>query len=83
MGHGFLEEALKNGYNVPEDLALIGYDDLPICARHRPTISSIHTDYETLGMVTMEKMKEIFTNPDQQEGVLSLVPVSVEARESS
>lgn len=83
MGHGFLEEALKHGYRVPEDLALIGYDDLPICMRHRPTISSIHTDYETLGMVTMEKMKEVFTNPDQQEGVLSFVPVSLETRESS
>lgn len=83
MGHGFLEEALKNNYNVPKDLALIGYDDLPICTRHRPTISSIHTDYETLGMVTMEKMKEILTNPDQQEGVLSLVPVNLEVRESS
>lgn len=83
MGHGFLEEALKNGYSVPEDVALIGYDDMPICTRHRPTISSIHTDFETLGMVTMEKMKEIFTNPDQQEGVLSLVPVSVKGRKSS
>lgn len=83
MGHGFLEEALKNDYRVPEDLALVGYDDLPICIRHRPTISSIHTDYEKLGMVTMEKMKEIFTNPDQQEGILSFVPVNLKARESS
>lgn len=83
MGHGFLEEALKHNYRVPEDLALVGYDDLPICTRHRPTISSIHTDYEKLGLVTMEKMKEIFTNPDQQEGVLSLVPVTLKARESS
>lgn len=67
MGHGFLEEALKNDYCIPEDLALIGYDDMPICTRHHPTISSVHTNYESLGMVTMEKMKKIFTNPDQQE----------------
>lgn len=83
MGHAFLEEALANGYNVPEDLALIGHDDLPICRRHRPTISSIHTDYEKLGLVTMEKMKEILSNPEQQQGVLSLVPVTVASRESS
>ena len=83
MGHGFLEEALKKGYNVPEDLALVGYDDLPICNRHRPSISSVHTDYESLGNVTMEKMKEILANPNQQEGILSLVPVRIEHRESS
>ena len=83
MGHGFLEEALKKGYQVPEDLALVGYDDLPICSRHRPSISSVHTDYESLGNVTMEKMKEILANPNQQEGILSLVPVRIEHRESS
>jgi DNA-binding LacI/PurR family transcriptional regulator len=83
MGHGFLEEALDFGYNVPEDLALIGFDDLPICTRHRPTISSIHTDYEKLGKVTIEKMKEMLANPNQQDGILSLVPVSLKHRESS
>ncbi len=83
MGHAFLEEALANDYRVPEDLALIGHDDLPICRRHRPTISSIHTDYEKLGLVTMEKMKEVLSNPEQQQGVLSLVPVTVAPRESS
>lgn len=83
MGHAFLEEALAKGYNVPEDLALMGHDDLPICQRHRPTISSIHTDYEKLGLVTMEKMKEVLSNPEQQQGVLSLVPVTVAPRESS
>ncbi|MCW9706509.1 LacI family DNA-binding transcriptional regulator [Fodinibius salsisoli] len=83
MGHGFLEEALALGYKVPGDLALIGFDDLPICMRHRPTISSIHTDYKKLGKVTIEKMKEMLANPDQQEGILSFVPVSLKHRESS
>lgn len=83
MGHAFLEEALDRGYSVPDELALVSFDDLPICQRHRPTISSIHTDYEKLGLVTVEKMKELLDNPDQQEGVLSLVPVHLNVRESS
>lgn len=83
MAHAFLEEAMINGYKVPEDIAVIGYDDLPICNRHRPQITSIHTDYEKLGMVTMEKLKEIIANPALQQGVLSLVPVSLEVRDSS
>lgn len=83
MGHAFLEEALARGYKVPEELALVSFDDLPICQRHRPAISSIHTDYKKLGLVTVEKMKELLANPDQQDGVLSLVPVHLNARESS
>lgn len=83
MGHAFLEEALDHGYKVPEDLALVSYDDLPICERHRPAISSIHTDYKKLGLVTIEKMKEVLANPDQQQGVLSLVPVHLNVRQST
>lgn len=83
MGHAFLEEAIKHNYNIPDDIALIGYDDMPICRRHQPTISSVNTDYEKLGVITMEKIKEMIKNPGQRQGVLSLVPVTVEARQSS
>ena len=83
MCHAFMEEALMHNYDVPEDIAVIGYDDLPICERHRPSISSIHTDYEKLGEVTMEKLKELLSNPKQEKGVLSLVPVTLSKRESS
>lgn len=83
MCHAFMEEALMHGYNVPGDIAMIGYDDLPICERHRPTITSIHTDYQKLGEVTMEKLKELLSNPKQEKGVLSLVPVTLSKRESS
>lgn len=83
MCHGFMEEALLQGYQFPGDIAITGFDDLPICQRHRPTISSVHTDYKQLGCITMEKMREIITNPNQTDGVLSLVPVSLIVRNSS
>lgn len=83
MCHGFMEEALVNGHQFPDDIAIIGFDDLPICERHRPKISSVHTNYKKLGSVTMEAMREIISNPKQQKGVLSLVPVELKVRESS
>lgn len=83
MGHAFIEEAIVYGYDIPGDIAVVGYDDLPICERHHPSISSIHTDYKKLGGVTLEKLKDILTNPKQEKGVLSLVPVDLEVRESS
>lgn len=83
MCHAFMEEALMYGYDVPGDIAFVGYDDLPICERHRPTISSIFTDYQKLGEVTMEKLKELLSNPNQDKRMLSMVPVTLAQRESS
>jgi len=83
MCHAFMEEALLHGYNVPGDIAIVGYDDLPICKRHRPSISSVHTNYQKLGEVTMAKLKEVLSNPKQEKGVLSMVPDTLMERESS
>lgn len=83
MCHAFMETALQEGYTFPDDIAIVGYDDLPICTRHRPTISSIHTDYNQLGEVAMGRLRETILKPEQGRGVLSLVPVTLKSRESS
>ena len=83
MCHGFMEAARYQGIQVPDELAVIGYDDLPMCVHSHPLISSIKTDFEKLGSVTMNAMKEKILNPDRQLGILSLIPVSISARESS
>lgn len=83
MAHAFMEEAMAKGYRFPDDIAIVGYDDLPLCTRNRPTISSIHTDYERLGTVTVDMIKELLSSPENQEGITTFVPVSLEARESS
>lgn len=83
MCKAFIKEAMVEGYRFPEDIAIVGFDDLPICERHRPTISSVHTDYELLGKVSIQKMKEMLAHSDKPKSLLSLVPVELNIRESS
>jgi DNA-binding LacI/PurR family transcriptional regulator len=83
MCHGFMQEAMVKGYHFPEDIAIVGFDDLPLCRRHRPRISSVHTDYEELGGVSIQRMKELLASPKQPRTLLSLVPTTLIQRESS
>lgn len=83
MSHGFIQDAMVKGYNFPNDIALVGFDDLPLCKRHRPQISSVHTNYEELGAVSIQRLKELMANPKRPTSVLSLVPTTLMARESS
>ena len=83
MASGFLQTATKYGCKIPEDVGLIGYDDLPHNMYTNPTISSIHTDYEKLGNATIKALLERVDKTDLRSNLLSLVPVSVSHKESS
>lgn len=83
MSNGFMEAAKQHGYNFPDDIALIGFDDLPLCRHNQPSISSVSTDFEELGQATMRIMREKLSNPNLKTNMVSFVPVSIAARESS
>lgn len=83
MCKAFMKEAMVEGYTFPEDIAIVGFDDLPACKHHRPTISSVHTDHNMLGETSIRKMKEMLANSQYPKSLLSLVPVTLNVRESS
>jgi len=83
MATGFLEAARVAGIRIPEELAILGYDDLPMCRHSQPAISSIRTDFEALAQTTLRVLKERITDPDHPTGIQSLIPVSLMHRQSS
>ena len=83
MANGFMESAKRQGIQFPADVAIIGYDDLPVCRHNQPTISSIKTDYEALGMTTMKLLRELVKTHGNSSNMLSFVSVSLCHRESS
>lgn len=83
MANGFMESAKGTGTNFPEDVAIMGYDNLPVCRHNHPTISSIDTDYEALGMATMKRLRDSVSNAGEENNMLSFVSVSVVHREST
>lgn len=82
---GFMQQAILDGLKIPDDVAIASYDDLPICNYHNPTITSVHTDYETLAKNILEMLAERLQNENgtPHTGYTKLVPVSLKVRESS
>ncbi|RNC83908.1 MAG: LacI family transcriptional regulator [Balneola sp.] len=83
MAVGFMEAASKFGYRFPDDIAIAGYDNLPICETHYPKITSVDTDYIRLGENTLDNLLSRIGRDDEHQGIVSMVPVSLKIRESS
>jgi DNA-binding LacI/PurR family transcriptional regulator len=83
MANAFLEAARMSGVRIPEDVAIMGYDDLPMSRHSHPEISSIRTDFAVLARTTLRTLKERILNPEYPVGIQSLIPVSLSSRTST
>lgn len=53
MALGFLHAAHDRGLRVPEDLSVIGFDDLPESAHFSPPLTTVRQDFTALGRQAM------------------------------
>lgn len=49
IASGVISEVNKRGFRIPEDISVIGYDDLPIAAQLNPPLTTIRQDRMDLG----------------------------------
>lgn len=66
MAAGAVEECKKRGYRVPEDISIVGFDDLPIAKSTVPPITTIRQERSSLGKCAYFIL----------EGLMSGVPMS-------
>ena len=72
---------LAHGLRVPEDIAFVGFDDIPAAAHSTPPLSTVAVDKEALGRRGVELLLEDHPNPLAQTD--SLMSVEFIARASS
>lgn len=68
------------GLRVPEDVSVVGYDDLEISTYYHPSLTSIHQDRHEGGRILVERLLAR-VNGESAESVL--LPTKIIVRESS
>jgi DNA-binding LacI/PurR family transcriptional regulator len=56
MALGALQAARQLGIGIPQDLGIVGFDDIPEAAYFYPPLSTIHQDAEELGAQAVDQM---------------------------
>lgn len=49
IAQGVIESVQAQGFRVPEDVSVIGFDDIPLAAKLDPPLTTIHQDRSALG----------------------------------
>lgn len=65
------------GIRVPDDVSIIGFDDIPVCEMVSPTITTVRSFKEKLGVVAMNLLHHRITNrmdvhAAQESGVVKI-----------
>jgi LacI family transcriptional regulator len=87
MALGALQAARQRGVRVPEDLALVGFDDIPESAYFYPPLSTVRQDMVELGRCAVRELGRMIEASQQDKAVIEPKTISLQpeliVRESS
>lgn len=79
---GLMVAARENGFSIPDDLAIIGFDDHPMSRLLNPGLTTIRQPVDQMGRKAMELLIELLNNPDQSTAGYEL-PIELVIRGST
>lgn len=75
---GALHALQDQGLRVPEDVALVGFDDIDMAAVLRPALTTTHVHREMLGSLGVQRLIERASNPQMPALSVAIETVLVE-----
>jgi LacI family transcriptional regulator len=64
MAIGALRALREAGLRVPEEVAVVGFDDLPQAARSEPPLTTVRQPTYRLGTTTVDSLLDLLDYPD-------------------
>jgi LacI family transcriptional regulator, galactose operon repressor len=86
---GVLDKAMSLGLKVPEQLAIVGFDDVPTAARNRPALTTVRVHTEQLGELAMGHLVDLLRDGQSPNGRVariahtSRIPTELVVRETT
>ena len=78
MAMGVIHAAAQDGTSIPNDLSIIGYDDIHLSKYMTPALSTVHQPKHRLGKAAVDTLLNRLKTPDASPQVVELEPTLVE-----
>ncbi|MCL2499361.1 MAG: LacI family DNA-binding transcriptional regulator [Defluviitaleaceae bacterium] len=79
---GAIKAFQKKGFRVPDDISVIGFDDLPMASYFEPTLTTVHVPIKYMGEMAVKRLNEII-NDNNQVPIKILVSTKIKKRRSA
>jgi LacI family transcriptional regulator len=66
MAMGAMDAVRSRGLRVPEDVSIVGFDDIPQAASVRPALTTVRQPLEQMGRVATQMLLDLLKNPDKE-----------------
>lgn len=78
MAVGAYQALYQAGLRIPQDIALVGYDDIELARYMTPPLTTIHQPKDELGELAIDVLIHRMAQPELQQQRLQLTPVLME-----
>jgi len=82
MAVGALGALRELGVEIPRDMALVGFDDIPIARFLSPTLTSVRVSISDLGSQAIQKLVHAIREKNKHAKQHAVIPTSLALRES-
>jgi len=78
---GVMNAARSLGYRVPDDISIIGFDDIDLAQEVMPSLTTIHVDKVLMGTMALRMLRDR-VNDEQKAAIKTVITTQLIIRES-
>ncbi|WP_229001717.1 substrate-binding domain-containing protein, partial [Photorhabdus aegyptia] len=78
MAVGAYQALYQAGLSIPDDISIIGYDDIDLAPYMIPPLTTIHQPKDKLGKLAVDTLLYRMNNPESDPKLLVLTPTLIE-----
>lgn len=61
---GAMKAMKEMGYRIPQEVSLIGFDNMPLCTYIEPALSTVHVPKQYMGQMAVSRLVQIIASPE-------------------
>jgi len=83
MAFGAITALQEAGLRIPEEVALVSFDDIPAAARHRPALSTVRQPIQQMGSIAAQTIIDQLESVDTDIPRRIILPTELVVRETT